>query len=295
MNIQPLSDYNEPKYPKRASYVRNPELLMAHVPKGWQMQKLVAGALAAFVIGGCVRSDTGKNGDKAKQEMSPTDQQGRKGKIKRNSNEPVSVAPLFVHGEGRGSTGGEADHGVFMTEAEARRIITEELSKEGIVFDEEGFIPEDLTIEQWTYAKSDPTENTKHADNESKVIQDLLHKELNAYGGEDISSYMEKEVDLDGYSAKLNLGFEFVSKDDYFDLGGLNSSATVQPYNMKAVAELLRIKLDKFGQINAVVFYDPVQIYSPNENESSEKNLRAQVHDFIAWAKEKGILKKVAK
>jgi len=102
---------------------------------------------------------------------------------------------------------------------------------------------------------------------------------------------------LDGYDPVHKIGFEYVSDEKYFALGGVQSGSTVQDYDFKSVAQSLvkRTAGDHTAVIG--VLYDPMGSMPRSEwskptprNKDGEDQLRAQVRDFIAWLKAQGVL-----
>lgn len=308
MNITPLKKYAAPEYPTRTNFCARPELLARHVPSMWLNKQLVAGALAAFIVSGCKGA-----GDTAKAEttQSPTAPGAiDKDKKQQQQQQPVSAAPIFVHGEGSGAEGCQVMlPPVFISEAEARKIINRELEKEGITIDKTDVAMPDIVIEQMR-------EDYRKVGNDYKTFEQPTGNKTTFV--------------LDGYDTKLNLGYEFVSVDDYYDLGGMRSGSTVQSYDLKELAEKLGKKLADDGKMNTVVFYDPAVLtddpeidalfnkhgdWTPAEQKKyeayqkklykmdyeerdillqkrAEQELTAQVRDFIEWMKKEKILEK---
>lgn len=117
MELKPLGRYGEPRYPTHHILEEHPELLRL-IPRRWQGNRLALAALgmAAGIVLGSQRASA--------QEVAAT-------------NEPASmVAPLFVHGQGRGALGCVAvSPPVFLSEAEGRAVIEEELRTVGLSFE----------------------------------------------------------------------------------------------------------------------------------------------------------------
>ena len=59
MEIKPVKTSAKPQYPTIEYYTLNPRLFLKNIPAKWYKNKLIATALAAFVLGGC--SDEGDN------------------------------------------------------------------------------------------------------------------------------------------------------------------------------------------------------------------------------------------
>ncbi len=106
MEVRPVKHYRQPRYPTNRILEQHPELLRL-VPKRWQGNPLVITALTGLCIlmAGC------RAGGQAASH----------------------VAPIFVHGAGRGGFGCVAvNPPVVLSEAEAHQVIVEEAKKSGI-------------------------------------------------------------------------------------------------------------------------------------------------------------------
>jgi hypothetical protein len=312
MKIEPVGKYTEPEYPTRDRFALQPELLGEYVPSVWRSKKLVAGALTAFVLGGTTKfclsekaaaAEQSQNSDASAKAPSFTEKPDQQ-------KASVSVAPIFVHGGGSGAEGCDAiSPPVYISEAEARKFISRELEKENITFDKTDVeIPEivfDKTVESY-------------------------EKVGDKYQGLEKPTGEQTTFVLDGFNTKLKLGYEFVSTGDFSDLVGTNPSSMFIFWNLKSLAEEIRAKLNDYGKMNAVVFYDPMVLaYDPevealmnkrgvlteeerkqieadgekrdvmNHDEyikamqkRAEEELTAQVRDFIDWLKKEKILDK---
>ena len=273
MKVSPVKVYKFPDYPTREIYVIRPELLRSSVPESWKAKGAVAGALAVFVLGwGHDRLygqslPTGTH-EQVREEAESV--QETKGEQAVDTN-AVAVAPVFVHGGGYGTVGCDViAPPVFISEDEARQIIEDQLKDVGISFDKKDAEVKDVTFEY--------PENTGQKIDTVKV-----------------------HLELDGYSPRLNLGYEFVSVPDYENLSGDKTIGLIDNYNTLAVAEELSTKLSEYGKLNAGVFYDPMPLLEYKEGKTWEESweasrekavelLKAQVADFIVWIKKQGIL-----
>ena len=111
MQLEPVRDDRTPRYPTSDYLETHPELLEV-VPERWRrnpyVRRILGGVLCLLLA-----HEAACSGDK---------HQSR-------------IAPLFVHGEGRGSFGCEAvNPPVFLSEAEARQVIQEEARRAGLEF-----------------------------------------------------------------------------------------------------------------------------------------------------------------
>jgi len=111
MDLKPITRYAAPRYPTNAYLVEHPELLRL-VPKRWRGNKVVLRTLSAtiFLVISC---------------------QGQAAK----------VAPVFVHGAGRGTFGCVAiNPPVVLSEDEARQVICDEARNAGVEFSDTAFV-----------------------------------------------------------------------------------------------------------------------------------------------------------
>jgi hypothetical protein len=138
--------------------------------------------------------------------------------------------------------------------------------------------------------------------------------------GENVLNESEVEVPgrtepfkLSGTDSDRRIAIEFVSKKQYYNQGGAMDTSTVSDYDFKAVAERLASLAEKKSKdhIFLGVFYDPLAdapkdekndkgakgsrktLWDGREKEQkqeSEKLLRQQAQDFVAWLKEKNAI-----
>ena len=175
----------------------------------------------------------------------------------------AEVAPLFVHGEGRGAFGCIAvNPPVFLSEAEARQVIVEEAGKAGLKFE-----PDALTIPGATL----PVTNLYWCGGEPGPLETRKGKLV-----------------LDGFDRKHNVAFEFVSDEDVADWKNRHPrcASSVSVYDVRGAATTLRDGLPSGKDAPQIgIFYEPA---SPKGH--GAKELRAQVRDFIAWLKAQGVI-----
>ena len=115
MNAQPVRRQKVPRYPTRLEVQANPTLLEKHLPPAWKTHAEMAGLVGVLLTANaCV--DLAQNSG-----TNPT--------VKH-----AIVAPIFVHGEGRGAVGCVVvNPPVFLSEQDAMQVIREELKKAGVV------------------------------------------------------------------------------------------------------------------------------------------------------------------
>jgi hypothetical protein len=207
------------------------------------------------------------------------------------------VAPIFQHGEGRGATGCVVvSPPVFLSEEEAAQILREELVKHGIRLKAGGTL-EDVRVPP---VIREP-KAIKRPDGGTRITWSVVEAADRA-----------KPLVLSGMDSDKKIAVAFVSRDDYFNLGGAPDLSTVQPYQFKDVAENVaaRAKKEGKGRVYLGVFYDPcprtrparvpaegdetarVAAWQKARQEAREKGkqesaklLRQQAQDFADWLK----------
>lgn len=273
MRVQGIKKYRTPNYPDKKMIMKNPMLLRS-VPERWKGNRYVSAALSTlllFTVTACGRGEQAYN--------TPME------KI-------AAVAPIFEHGEGRGSFGCmSVAPPSFLSEEEAFQVICEEAGKMGIAFEKDGKELSKVELpETKYYLKGDAEQDSK---------QD---------GGK-IDSTKTGELKLDGYDASRKIGFEFISREDYEAWSieqGIRSS--VDDFDFLTTAEVLRAGLEgktsdsTIGILyNTMVKPDRDEINKLMNNgsweEAEEKlkntakdELRNQVKDFLEWLKAQGVI-----
>jgi hypothetical protein len=195
------------------------------------------------------------------------------------------VAPVFKHGEGKGQTGCWVPRQpAFCKESAARKVVIRELEQAGIEID-----LTDLRVDTIDVPRSRDCCTAPFA---WIVACDKWF--------------------LDGYCSELNIGFEFLSEPDYFNLGAplpykryFEAGVFGPPFDYDLIygAEIARVKLSNL-RMTLGVFYDPLVLVPSgaawggddwNAIKDSVENLveyeiAAQVQDFIAWLRQEGYL-----
>jgi hypothetical protein len=277
MEIKSVKQSKKPKYPTLEYYIKNPELLSRSIPESWIKNKYVAVSLATFVLFGSPKSRViaSPSATEIPDKISP----GSKEQTTIQSQDSVRIAPIFAQGNGAGATGCVVmSPPVFISEDEARKIIFDALSAEGIAFD---------TIDcPEIKFKANPIANDCYVDDDTKKV-----------------SKAKVKLKMDGFNKELNLAIQFVSADDYYKFRSDDGCfSSVQGYDTKQAAEIIREELNSNGKTNAVIFYDPITRIDFNEDENwdkmekaakeeAEKMLLAQVADFIEWFKKENFIK----
>lgn len=261
MKVTPVKHYSDYHYPTRSIIDEHPELLKL-LPKRWQGNPMVLAALTGM----CMLMAGARDVEAYSKATVPA----------------TRVAPIFDHGDGRGSFGCYAiNPPVFLSEAEARTVIIEEAKRAGIDFKPDGFTLKNVDV---------PITNRFYSND-----------------GDDATEKTKKQpLALDAVDAKRHIAFEYVSDKD-FDAWHIKDPKAIslgETVNIKGTAEILRTGLlkAKSGETIAV-FYDPCtgpfdekikrSDYTKMAEEArhiSSEELRKQVRDFVAWLKAQGVI-----
>ena len=153
MKPERVRRYGEPAYPTRPEVGDDPELLRRHVPERWRRAD-IAGVLGVFLAASllsCDEQPAGPRPDGAPRAVQPP----AGGGPERDRMQPAEaaveaaaavVAPVFQHGEGRCSVGGDIiAPAAFLSEEEALQVITEELTRAGLDLSTEPHVVEGVT------------------------------------------------------------------------------------------------------------------------------------------------------
>jgi hypothetical protein len=166
-------------------------------------------------------------------------------RIKGVNGKPAVVAPIFEHGGGRGAVGCVViNPPVFLSEQDAMQVIREQLGKAGVALSVNHVPLQDVMIPQFKQQWSQP-------DWQPKVVPT---------GG-------TKVLILGALDPKKRVGVEYVSDEDYFDLGGERSGSTVQDYDFKRIAAGVDKSVSNSHDIYFGAFYDPV---SPSRGDAEK-------------------------
>ncbi len=291
-----------PAYPTRPQLLAEPGRLLEHLPSSWQNLISKGGLTVAFLVSGL----TGVPGASAQTPAPATP--AANNAAAQPATRPAQlaagaaiVAPVFEHGKGRASTGCVViAPPVFLTEEEARQIITEELAKAGLKMSAKDVELKDVRI--------------KPKSPFNIVIRDG-NREIVKYDGE------TRPLVVDLMDPDKHIAVEFVSESDYLELGGEMPMSTVHDYDFKRVSEAVAGEIKTSGKGNFFgVFYEPTslvehrrhptaeELKGKNEKEQQEirqrfwkeaeeearkgsrAELRKQVQDFAEWLRQRGVL-----
>ncbi len=305
MEIQPLKEYKPPRYPDKTIVHLNPNLLKK-VPERWKGNVRVGVALSsliAMMLTACEQNlpyNAGNNGTGLKAEGLSTEE---------ITGEKAFVAPLFIHGDGRGSYGCMSiAPPAFLSEEEAFEVVQEEAERLELEFQKDGKVLSNIDI----------------------PITDIFNFERLEEKNDSIKLLDTEKgsLQLDGYNEENKIGFEFISKNDFVSWHKeKNRWASVESYNLIPAAETLKKGLEDNSEGNTIgIFYDPMifsesinkkydekfhelredkklteeqsnaerrKLYDSYEMElkqTAEEELREQVKDFLNWLKAESII-----
>lgn len=281
MELKPIKRYVPPRYPTHDVLLEHPEILR-FVPKRWRGNKLVLATLgaAAMLLVSCRH-----------QSLS----------VREHPVDAPYVAPIFLHGEGRGGFGCVAvNPPVLLSEDEAFQVIRDEAKRTGIRFVRNGCtlsnvnVPCSTRFQGWlepeTFVES-PAGTTPTTPDSIRYAYQYQIGEL-------------RDLVLDGYDSTLRIAIEFISLEDY---RAWKQPKPPKSYELTSSFNIIDICSTAVKFQNATnndslhttlgVFYDPMCRDSWGERdgtrwarEASKEDLRLQVRDFIAWLKAQGII-----
>lgn len=271
MDIIPVKKYKNPKYPNKQKVLEDPKLLNT-LPERWKDNLYVSTALSTLLLitlSACTPKQTSDSSPK---------------------NNKYSIAPIFEHGNGRGSFGcSSVAPPSFLSEEEAFQVIQEEGEKYNISFEKDGLELKNIRLPETKYYLKPEESNSSFKQN-----------------GGSINSTRKGDLFLDGYDAQKKIGYEFISTDDYEEWQvKQNTRSTVDDYDFLSTAKLLKEGISKKNdEVSVGIFYNPMTSLSPEQlhNQTdfkiledklknlAKEDLRKQVKDFLQWLKAQEII-----
>jgi hypothetical protein len=271
MQVTPVRSKRQPQYPTHEILALHPELL-ALVPERWRMNPLVLRVLAGVVS----LSFSAEMANAQKQKTVAS-----------------HVAPLFMHGDGRGAFGCQAiNPPVFLSEEEAKQVIREEAQKAGLSFEASGYQLKNATVP-------------------------LTHQFWCSEEDENSTKPKTQQMDLKltGFDKNHQVAFEYVSTDEIEAWTPKNQGcvSSVSSYDLLGAAKTLANGLQhQAGTPWIGIFYEPAAAsygrvhLSKNATDAEYKKaydaeakkakaidaeeLRKQVRDFVGWLKAQGVI-----
>ncbi len=274
----PVKRYRRPGYPARLEVIADPDLLRRNMPPGWRSLPGMAGSIALFLAANSLVQGAEKKG------AAP-------------GSAAAVVAPIFDHGEGRGTVGCiVVAPPVFLSEEEAWQVIDEELAKSGLKLPETRVKLRGVRIphrmKNFTIKDGKPDERVTDTQGSAEPLT------------------------VDRENAQKRIAVEFVSQRDYAKVGGPFSMSTVQSYDFRATARTLAqdVRKQAKDKVYFGVLYDPVVNFASEEMRNlktqedwkkwregyaardrksqaeSKRLLRLQVQDFVKWLEAQGAI-----
>ncbi len=212
--VRKVRRQRRPGYPTRPEVARDPELLRRHMPSAWKKSAQVTAALSLLLAAGC------GNG------------------VGSHEGAPVRVAPVFEHGEGRGSSGCIVTvPPAFLSEEDALRLISDELAKAGLSMPQRNVTLEQVLIPRVQF---------------SGYLRRM-------FGSEFMQNSFPLVADL--VNSEKGVVIEYVSPANCDELGAKPSNSTVNSYDCREVAEKVGGAIRASGKAPGMtygVFYDPM-------------------------------------
>lgn len=306
MKIFPIKSYKNPRYPTKELFINKPNLLSEYAPVSWKTKAAVAGALVMFVFfgGQCLLSEKGNIGKKLRIAQKFANKKDAAAKPPTRVQLPAKqdaacrVAPVFCRGDGIGVVGCIITAPpTFISENSARCIIEEEFARENIFFNiNDAKIQGEKQYAVYSYGFEDNFEiglGKKFYNENTDIIKPLI---------------------IDGFNKELNLGYVFISANDFEDMTIPGTRGSFMLWNTRELAMYMQDRLERMNKANMAIFYDPVSsantggiavnvmtlgtvglVSEKLASMKSKELLRQQVQDFLRWAKQEGILDKMRK
>lgn len=278
MELKPVKNYKSPNYPDKKIIISNPDMLKL-IPKRWSKTISTQIAFSSLLI--MMLTACGPKYDNSNEGNLPGSDP---------TNDPRNttgyVAPIFEHGDGRGSFGCESvAPPAFLSEEEAYQVICDEAKKRGINLEKSNEVLNDIQIPvTYTFAEYKP-----NPDNPNEYIPVYPSK-----------TKKKGNLELDGYDTNKKIAFEFVSVDDFKSWQEKSGAiwSSVEDYHVLDAAKTLREGIAETENDKYIgVFYDPIANVNISENgaskkmrQASEELLRQQVADFIEWLKAMNVI-----
>jgi len=273
LRVRPLDNYETPRYPTLAVHNCDPSFTIRHIPQGWAGKSLTLGLLATFALSAPMALASDGSSRSAPPPVPSDPQASNLPEPGKSIVERASVAPVFIHGDGRGATGCVVIGApVFLSENEAMEIVLAELQRAGLSFDDRDHLVPGM---EWD--------------------EPLLRTGFFAARHRPAPS-AKKPYTVELYDTHNQLAVKIITAGNYHLSGGAFDGSSVADWDLLALAQKTVERLQASATVNAVVFYDPLQhggsFGDDRENgiARAREQLRAQVHDFLGWLKSRKIV-----
>ena len=241
MNAQPVEKYRTPEYPTKLEARADKRLIRKSLPLPLRFGTGLAFA-TMLLLGPGTSFGTEKDAKSKKTVLQEATKETNGETSAPAKNGKAIVAPVFHHGEGVGSTGCVAvNPPTFISEEEAIEIIKAEFAKRGIRFEQVNVLMPNISI---------PNYYMKYWKQGAKWQKEIV-----------VLPNQENPFSVDLKNEEKRIAVEFVSRSDYFDLGGPDSTMSVQRYDMAAVARTVSKRMKESDEeVYFGVFYDPMSL-----------------------------------
>ncbi len=273
MELKPVKNNVKPKYPLK--YELKDETLKSMIPKRWASSpaaKAALGALAVITLAGCAAEGMSPSAIPTKDAAVLATEDPAIGVVYPGEAmaSVINVAPLFIHGEGRGTYGCDmVTSPAYISEYEALTVINEVAEEYGLKFSDE-----------------DKAEF-------STVLRPVTHyrePEAGAAAPPDVFITLKTDFSDNEHGVAL----EYITVEDVKSWCK-DSPGLIDQYDTKDAAAQLSEALENAGPkgiYNAGVLYDPCEL---SEDEAAAKalaqeELKAQAKDFFEWLKARGVI-----
>ena len=294
LTARPVRRERAARYPTKLEVLTRPEMLRRHLPPAWLGHAELAGAaslLLAANMAGCgvpgpptTREEPAQWERPRAQPPTATTRPADSPHGRATARTPAVVAPIFVHGEGRGASGCIIlVPPVYLSEEDAFQIIREEMALHGVNLVKAEAAPPNAYLPP-RFAFVGVTGNTlapefQDADLGQRRLPDLIDE-------------------------NRRVAVEYVAVEDYLVDLALHDAvpkATVIEDHCRDMAQEVANRVQHYGQgVYFGAFYDPTT--SPGRHvedrdqaerdarEESKRLLREQVKDFADWLKAQGAI-----
>ena len=261
LEVRPVKNYQEPKYPTKAAVVLDPSVLRA-LPRRWSARPAVCAALALTLATGlysCSRADPDNLPVGGAESL-----------------ETGLAIPIFEHGNGRSSFGCvSVAPPVFLSEDEAAQVIREEAAKYGIDFSGEKSIEGRF-----------PTTNL-YGDQSLADATWEGSLELDGYDsslGVGFEFVSQSDVNMWQITGNMWVSVEM------FDMKGTATRLADATRNVVVFYDPGKDNSIEFKRDTDEDYATYRARYEAEQKAQMHENLRAQVRDFLEWLAAQGVI-----
>jgi len=266
LRAKPVKNLRFPGYPGKLEVLKEPGLLKNHVPRNWLTHRELTGALSAFLAFNAVGYS------ESPQTTNPTP---------KNTNRPAITAPLFQQGLNTGNMNNNPrailgcvmiSPPAYLSEAEAMQIIREEMNQAGL-------------------SKLDSKVNMNKVIIEGRELKYGYNWVAGKYDYRLVEVSGPLEADLT--DPDRHIAIEYVSREDFYTLGGDRQSSWATDLNKTSSALEEQVR-EQDPDLHFASFFDPsdntFQGTWIQRQAESKRLLRLQVKDFVDWLKGQGVI-----